>query len=103
MVAVSVSGRSLYRESTRKRKLLAARRIVQSLRAEGDRFFHRHEVLRSPEAIERWRDSIGRHMNRSPFKPGTGDEVLTQDGDRFSDPLQRLRRIETDVERYIED
>ena len=103
MLAVTVSGRSLYRESTRKRKLLAARRIVQSLRAEGDCFFHRHEVLRSPEAIERWRDSIGRHMNRSPFKPGTGDEVLTQHGDRFSDLLQRLRRIETDVERYIED
>jgi hypothetical protein len=82
-----------------RRKLREARRIEQTLRGHGDRFYHQPF---DAEAVERWRASIGRHMGGSPFKPGTADRVLTQYGNRFSDPLERLRRIEDDIERHIE-
>jgi hypothetical protein len=104
--------------SARRRKLRRARNIVSSLRGEGDRLVQGGMtvamqvaspdergamVMRFVRKVEKWRTTVGKYLNRSPFKPGTGQRVLTKHGDRLTDPLERLRQIESDVEKHVED
>jgi len=116
LLAVMVSGR---RAATKHgRAISRARTIVQSLRAQGDRLFHNPGIIpmatdsgcgtfivigstSPPSPLEEWRETVGNKLNHPPFKPGTGDWVLTQHGNRFSDVLDRLREIEAHVEDWI--
>jgi len=56
-----------------------------------------------PSPVERWRGTVGEKLNHSPFRPGTGEWALTQHGNRISDVLDRLREIEADLEKWIEE
>jgi hypothetical protein len=58
---------------------------------------------RSNDAVvELWRSLVGTWLGRSPFRAGTGDAVLTQEGDRITDPLHRLRSLHIHIGNAIE-
>ncbi len=80
-----------------------ANAMLTELIGEGDRMWHamhnRGEI--NLQRIEQWRAGVGEVLAESPFIPGASGFVLTQQGDRLSDPLDRLRQMQSNLHNWL--
>jgi hypothetical protein len=91
----------LHRMARRRHRALV---VLGRCVSRGDVAWRAQQDGQDPEAvgIEEWRIAVGARLRRAPFVPGAADWVLTQHGNRLDDPLDRLRAMQADVDRWIE-
>ena len=87
-----------------------AEAVISDLLGTGDAALaaYTHAVMFEPSrlpsavrSINTWRQIAGDRLKRSPFRGGAVSHVLTQTGDLITEPLMRLRDMQSSLDRWI--